>query len=99
VTVSTHLAPPEPRPESSSSADWVATLLPPVLILVMFIGFVRLMRRANANSEEAMRLYREMLTELRAIREALAPASTTKGQPPQPPQREHTLSGQTLETR
>jgi hypothetical protein len=100
MTLSTHLAPSaEPQPESSTAASLIVTLLPFVLIVVMFFAFLRFMRRATARAEEAMRLSREMVSELRAIREALVSPGTAKGQPPQPPQREHTLSGQTLETR
>lgn len=98
MTVSTHLAPAEPQPESSSAASLVVTFLPLIVIVVMFFAFLRLLRRSTARAEEAMRLSREMLTELRAIRAALAPPGTTRAPEAQPPQREHTLSGQTIET-
>jgi hypothetical protein len=40
-----------------------------------------------------------MVNELRAIRAALAPPGTTRAPETQAPQREHTLSGQTIETK
>jgi hypothetical protein len=94
-----HAPPAEPQPDSPSAASWVITLVPFVLLVVMFFAFLRFMRRAQARAEEAMRLSREMVTELRAIRAALAPPGTTKSPEPQAPQREHTLSGQTIETK
>jgi hypothetical protein len=94
---STHAAPSEP--ETSAAASWVATLLPLVLIVVMFLVFLRFLRRSTARAEEGMRLARETVAELRAIRASLELAGT-----PRPPQqkaleREHTLSGTTTETR
>jgi hypothetical protein len=100
VTASTHLAPSaDPQPESSSTASLIVTLLPLVFIVVMFFVFMRVLRRSQARAEEAMRLTREMVSELRAIRSALAPPGTTKMPEGQAPQREHTLSGQTIETK
>jgi hypothetical protein len=100
VTATTHHAPPaEPQPEASSTASLVVTLLPLVFIVVMFFFFMRALRRSHARADEAMRLSREMVNELRAIRAALAPPGTTRAPDPQAPQREHTLSGQTIETK
>ncbi len=100
MIVMTHLAPAaQQESESPSGASLVVTLLPLVFIVVMFFAFWRVIRRSSARAEEAMRLSREMLTELRAIRAALAPPGTTKAPDPQAPQREHTLSGQTIETK
>ena len=100
MTASTHLAPSaDPQPESSSTASLVVTLLPLVFIAIMFFVFMRALRRSHARAEEAMRLSREMVSELRAIRAALAPPGTTRAPDPQAPQREHTLSGQTIETK
>jgi hypothetical protein len=102
VTASTHLAPPAepaPPPESSPAVSLVATFLPLLFIVVMFFAFLRVVRRSNARAEESVRLSREIVNELRAIRAALAPPGTTKAPEPQSPQREHTLSGQTIETK
>jgi hypothetical protein len=100
MTLSTHLAPPsDQQSDSSFAGSLIVTLLPLVFIGIMFLLFMRVLRRSQARAEEAMRLSREMVNELRAIRTALAPPGTTRAPDPQAPQREHTLSGQTIETK
>jgi hypothetical protein len=80
----------------------VITFLPLVLLLVMFLPFMRVLRRSGARAEESLRLSREIVAELRAIRAALEHPSSErapKAAEPSPPQRENTLSGQTLPSR
>jgi hypothetical protein len=100
MTAATHLAlSPDPQPEPSYGASMVLTFLPLVLLVIFFFVFLRFLRRANRRAEEAMRLTREMVAELRAIRAALAPEGGTKAAEPKPPERENTLSGQTIPSR
>jgi hypothetical protein len=94
MEASTRLAASEPEP--SPLANALATFLPLLFIAVMFLWFVRWMRRATARAEESMQLARETVAELRAIRAALEPAGRPKATEPKPTQ---TLSGQTLPTR
>jgi hypothetical protein len=57
--------------EPSSAASMAASLIPLALIVIMFVVFMRWLRRANGRAEDCMKLYREMISELRAIRAAL----------------------------
>jgi hypothetical protein len=59
------------EPEPSFAASAFVTFLPILLILVMIPLFFRVIRRTTSRAEEALRLYREMLGELRAIRTAV----------------------------
>jgi hypothetical protein len=61
----------QPDAEPSFVSSVIVTFLPLVLIFVVFLVFMRHLRRATARAEEAMKLYREMLAELRAIRAAV----------------------------
>jgi hypothetical protein len=103
MTASTHLAPPpEQQPEPMPVASLVITFLPFLILVVMFLAFMRVLRRSSARAEESVRLSREMVAELRAIRAALEHPSSERAQraaEPSPPQRENTLSGQTLPSR
>jgi hypothetical protein len=97
MTASTQHAPSEPEP--SAAASWVVTLLPLALLVVMFFVFLRFLRSANARAEEAIRLARETVAELRGIRAALDPPGMARGPDAKPMERESTLSGQTLSQR
>ena len=65
------LAPPPPDADPSPVASLVVTFLPMLLLVGMFLLFLRLLRRTTARGEEALKLTREMVAELRAIRAAV----------------------------
>ena len=65
------LAPPAPEPDPSPVASLVVTFVPMLLIVGMFLLFLRVLRRTTARAEEALKLSREIVGELRAIRAAV----------------------------
>jgi hypothetical protein len=65
------LAPPPPDPDPSPVASLVVTFVPMLLIVGMFLLFLRVLRRTTARAEEALKLTREIVSELRAIRTAV----------------------------
>jgi hypothetical protein len=67
--LSLSLAPSESEPSFAASA--VVTLLPLVFVVAMFVLFLRVLRRSAARAEESLRLSREIVGELKAIRAAL----------------------------
>jgi hypothetical protein len=82
--------------EPSFAGSAFLTFFPLVLILVAFFFLLRVMRRTTARAEEALRLSREMVAELRAIRAAVERRGVAR-EPESPPP--SSLSGQTLPTR
>jgi hypothetical protein len=64
---STTQQPSEPSP----AASVIVTLFPLALLMVMFVLFLGYLRRARTNVDESLKLAREMVSELRAIRGAL----------------------------
>jgi preprotein translocase subunit YajC len=68
---STAAQPPTTEPEPSLASSLIVTFLPLVIIFAMFLFFLRALRRSTARAEEALRLSREMVAELRGIRAAV----------------------------
>jgi hypothetical protein len=61
----------QPDAEPSFASSVIVTFLPLVLLCAVFLVFLRFLRRANKRAEEAMKLARETVAELRAIRAAV----------------------------
>jgi hypothetical protein len=78
VMLSTSLAPDtKTTPEDGSLAgSLVITLLPFIILGLMFLPFFRFLRRSQRRAEDYMKLNRDMLEEVRRIRELLESKAT-----------------------
>ena len=65
------VAPTQTEGEPSDTGSSVVTFVPLAMLAVMFVLFVVVLRQSRRRASEALTLYREMLTELRAIRSAV----------------------------
>jgi hypothetical protein len=60
-----------PEQEPSYLASTIVTFFPLVLLAILFVFFLRFARRGRERMEQGLELSRQMVAELRAIREAL----------------------------